>query len=457
MRNAMIRMLVVPCLMILISAGICHAVPAQINFQGTLEDVDGPVTDILAMTFRLFDTDSGGTPLWEEEQEVDIDQGIYNVILGTGVTHASYGTMEEAIFSSDVLWIEVHISGEASAMSPRQTITSTAFAMKSGDADSLEGNTTADLDGRYLNEGQTGGVTSAMIADSAIGAADLGADSVGASEIAAGAVLTEITGEDGAGSGLDADLLDGHDTSFFMPAATDNWVNTSGDTMTGTLNLPANGLRVGTNQLIATAGRIGLGATQPNEQLELTGNLRLPITTATTGIIRSGADTLIHTYGSFNFFAGENAGNLTMTGPNNTAMGYAALRANTGGYANTATGVSALGENTTGYDNTAFGYYAGFLNTQGHSNTFVGKEAGYSNTTGIYNTFLGKNAGQENLTGSQNAFLGYASGEQNTGGFGNAFLGCFAGNDNTTGGSNTFVGNASGNQNTTGDRNTFVG
>ena len=45
---------------------------------------------------------------------------------------------------------------------------------------------------------------------------------------------TGITGA-GAGSGLDADTLDTLDSTAFMPAGTDLWVNETGDTMTGTL------------------------------------------------------------------------------------------------------------------------------------------------------------------------------------------------------------------------------
>jgi hypothetical protein len=49
--------------------------------------------------------------------------------------------------------------------------------------------------------------------------------------------MTIVLANDGAGSGLDADLLDGQHASAFMPAATDNWVNTTGDTMTGPLKI----------------------------------------------------------------------------------------------------------------------------------------------------------------------------------------------------------------------------
>jgi hypothetical protein len=42
------------------------------------------------------------------------------------------------------------------------------------------------------------------------------------------------------------------------------------------------------------------------------GNLRLPHSTASVGIIRSGADRFIHNFGTNNFFAGVNAGNLAI-------------------------------------------------------------------------------------------------------------------------------------------------
>ncbi len=48
-------------------------------------------------------------------------------------------------------------------------------------------------------------------------------------------ILPEVLANDGAGSGLDADLLDGLSSSSFITVGTDNWVDTTGDTMTGTL------------------------------------------------------------------------------------------------------------------------------------------------------------------------------------------------------------------------------
>ena len=45
----------------------------------------------------------------------------------------------------------------------------------------------------------------------------------------------------------------------------------SGDTMTGALTLPANGLTVGTDQLVATGGNVGIGTTSPTFNLDVSG------------------------------------------------------------------------------------------------------------------------------------------------------------------------------------------
>ena len=65
----------------------------------------------------------------------------------------------------------------------------------------------------------------------------------------------------------------------------------------------------------------GIETATPAEQLELMENLRLPLTTVTPGIIKSDSNTLVHTFGGDSLFAGKNAGNLTMMGLNNTAVG----------------------------------------------------------------------------------------------------------------------------------------
>jgi hypothetical protein len=52
-------------------------------------------------------------------------------------------------------------------------------------------------------------------------------------------------------------------------------VSKAGDTMAGTLNLPANGLVAGTNQLVLSGGKVGIGTTSPAQQLHVTANERI--------------------------------------------------------------------------------------------------------------------------------------------------------------------------------------
>lgn len=51
---------------------------------------------------------------------------------------------------------------------------------------------------------------------------------------------------------------------------------------------------------VTAQGQVGIGTNNPQEQLELTGNLRLP----TAGIVKLGADRFLHAFGSLNPFVG---------------------------------------------------------------------------------------------------------------------------------------------------------
>lgn len=191
-----------------------------------------------------------------------------------------------------------------------------------------------------------------------------------------------------------------------------------------------------------TNSRLGIGTTTPTEQLEITGNLKLPAGTSTAGIIYSGTDPFIHNYAYGNNFFGEFSGNFTLTsaylnsafgdstlyslttGDKNIAIGHASLKSATSSTGNIAIGywagksIADLGSYNTilGFQsgmlntmdrNTFLGCETGFVNSTGTRNTSVGHQAGYANTTGGYNTFVGGTSGGSNITGSHNTALGY--------------------------------------------------
>jgi hypothetical protein len=94
----------------------------------------------------------------------------------------------------------------------------------------------------------------------------------------------------GDGSGLtsvNADLLDGMDSTAFAPASSSAaYVDVLGDVMVGQLVLPANGLAAGGSQLVLSAGRVGVGILSPLAQLHV------DTTDATDGAGASAVDAL---------------------------------------------------------------------------------------------------------------------------------------------------------------------
>jgi hypothetical protein len=98
--------------------------------------------------------------------------------------------------------------------------------------------------------------------------------------------------------------------------------------------------------------------------------------------------------GGANFFVGP-AGNATMSGSYNTAIGDYALQGNTTGAGNTANGYEALFSNTTGNNNTAEGRASLMNLTTGSGNIAIGYGAGNAISTGNNNIDIG-NAGYNN-------------------------------------------------------------
>ncbi len=119
-------------LTIILGTSPVFAVPGLINYQGKLTDSGGnPLDGVFSMTFRLYDANSGGSSLWNETQSVSVTDGIYSIELG------SVSPFPAGLFDNAALYLEIVIGGET--LSPRQPLTSTAFAMKAADADTLDG------------------------------------------------------------------------------------------------------------------------------------------------------------------------------------------------------------------------------------------------------------------------------------------------------------------------------
>lgn len=94
-----------------------QAIPNLISYQGVLNDQNGlPVTGTVNITFRIYDMDTGGVALWNENQSVQVETGLFNVKLG------AVQQLPASVFVSDSLYLGTQIGADGE-MTPRQRIT----------------------------------------------------------------------------------------------------------------------------------------------------------------------------------------------------------------------------------------------------------------------------------------------------------------------------------------------
>jgi hypothetical protein len=111
-------------------------VPRLVRFNGTLRDSAGQArTGTFGVLFSIYSQADGGTPLWQETQNVQADgEGRYHVLLGS----SSDEGLPANVFTSGPRWLGVRaLSDEAEQ--PRVLLVSVPFALKAADAETLGG------------------------------------------------------------------------------------------------------------------------------------------------------------------------------------------------------------------------------------------------------------------------------------------------------------------------------
>jgi hypothetical protein len=239
-------------------------IPKKINYQGMLLDKETqePLAGMHSLVFRIYDARTGGVARWNESRVEIVDSlGVVSALLGD-LTPIN-------IAFSDSMWLEVQVDGEV--LSPRKELVSVPFAYHASNSDSLGGNSPA----HFIARDEVGVISADMIID-------------------------------GAGSNLDADLLDGHQADAFALTGhthddryyTETELNTGGSvnqagnpvTWTRLKNVPA-GFADGTDDVgpgdgysldaadgnptdalyVDPSGKVGIGTTTPISQLTVKG------------------------------------------------------------------------------------------------------------------------------------------------------------------------------------------
>lgn len=109
-------------------------VPLMISFQGSLADENGdPVNGTVDLTLRIYDDPNSGSQLWSESQQnVEVADGLFNVILGTNTP------IGDDVFMNPDRWLGVEVDG-GPELEPRTRLTSVPYAHRVSTVDRATG------------------------------------------------------------------------------------------------------------------------------------------------------------------------------------------------------------------------------------------------------------------------------------------------------------------------------
>lgn len=115
------------------TALIHAAVPQTISYQGYLKDANGPVSNQVTLTFRLYDSIAANSPIWADTLNVTPQNGIYSVQLG------SENPLASTLDIGPGLYLGIQVGAEPE-MTPRQQLNSVPYALRSSQADAVISN-----------------------------------------------------------------------------------------------------------------------------------------------------------------------------------------------------------------------------------------------------------------------------------------------------------------------------
>src|SRR5215471_15846053 len=325
-----------------------HAQTPSFTYQGRFTDGGTAANGVYDMQFKVFDSANVGTG---NQVGSTITNSALTVSNGVFTVQLNFGS---APFSGADRFLEIGVRTAGSSdpytvLSPRQQLTSAAYAIRAASAATADSATNATNATTATNATQLGGVAAGQY------------------------VLTTDPRLSNSGNFIQNTTTQQAASNFNISGD-----GTAAGTLSGNVVNTATQYNLAGNRFLAVSGAGSFGNSNTVAGIGAG--------TAITPSSTSGA-------GNSNSFFGSMAGNANTTGDTNSFFG-----ANAGLMTDT------------GYSNAFFGFETGKTNKQGHDNSFFGIQAGYSNTTGASNTFIGSFTGHSNTSGSENTFVGDGAG-----------------------------------------------
>jgi hypothetical protein len=113
------------------------SVPRLIFLSGVFQPVDGrPPAPVEGVTLSIYSDPEGGAPLWQETQNVAVDdKGRYALLLGASQADG----IPAAVWAAGAQWLGTRFERIGEVEGPRVRLTSVPYALRAADADTLGG------------------------------------------------------------------------------------------------------------------------------------------------------------------------------------------------------------------------------------------------------------------------------------------------------------------------------
>lgn len=320
----------------------------EFTYQGSLKNSGVPANANYDFEFALFDMVSGGAQVGStlQKSNVAVANGIFSVNLDFGPA-----------FPGAIRYLEIRVrptgGGAFTPLTPRQSVSSSPYSVKSLNSDTAASAT---------NAAQLGGVA--------------------------------------AGKFIQSDDARLSDDRVPLPGSTNYIQNGSSPQTPSNFNVSG----IGTASVFNAGTQYNIGGSRV---LSVAGN---------QNVFAGAAAGFSNTTGESNSFFGQLSGQNNTSGQSNAFFGRASGISNSTGSSNAFFGSGAGFSNTTANLNSFYGHNAGFSNMTGILNAFFGEGSGFSNTTGQRNSFIGQDAGANNTVGDRNVFVGNNAGSGNISG-----------------------------------------
>ena len=283
-------------------------IPKTLNIQGKLTDSSGTaLTGNYNFSFKIYNVSSEGTALWEENQTLAVQDGIYDAVLGSSIALT--------LDFDRQYYLGVQI-GTDDEMAPRLNLTSSPYSYRASYAENISlyatGGLIMDSNGLSLNRSCDSNQILKWDGSAWVCAEDSGVGSESDT-------LATVTGR---GNTTTQNITLGDKLTFsfgeFIDNLVDGWLRVTGNlNITGDLKVIGNitggspvkikgGLRVlndsGTTQLYVneTTGYVDVGTDSPTQRLHVVGSINTTGNITGSGVYYPNGSTMLTSAGEAN-------------------------------------------------------------------------------------------------------------------------------------------------------------